>query len=217
MTPSRHCTLRLRALPLGSAALALGLVLLPLAPGRAAGIVLHETGSTLLYPLFQLWIGDYSGAAPGVTLVAAATGSGAGERDAIARQVEIGASDAYMSDEQAEQNPGIRNIPLAISAQSVNYNIPGLNSAGIKLDGPIRRDLCRPDHPVERAGDRRAEPGGRAAGSTDRPDPPRRSFGRHLHLHPVPRFLDPELGGQGRLRHQRRLAGGGGRTHCHRQ
>ena len=30
-----------------------------------------------------------------------------------------------MSDEQAEQNREIMNIPLAISAQTVNYNLPG--------------------------------------------------------------------------------------------
>lgn len=98
--------------------------------------MLNETGSTLLYPLFQLWVRDYPSAAPGVTLTAAATGSGAGEQHAIAGQAQIGASDAYMSDEQAEQNPEIKNIPLAISAQTVDYNIPGLNGAGLKLDGP---------------------------------------------------------------------------------
>jgi phosphate transport system substrate-binding protein len=41
-----------------------------------------------------------------------------------------------MSDEQAEQHPSIVNIPVAISAQTVNYNVPGLNDAGLKLDGP---------------------------------------------------------------------------------
>jgi phosphate transport system substrate-binding protein len=102
----------------------------------AADITLSETGSTLLYPLFRMWIRDYPQVAPGVSLTAAATGSGAGEQQAISRQAQIGASDAYMSDEEAEQNPGIKNIPVAISAQTVNYNLPGLNSAGLKLDGP---------------------------------------------------------------------------------
>jgi phosphate transport system substrate-binding protein len=120
------------ALSLAIALLSLGL----LSPAKTAGIVLKETGSTLLYPLFQMWISDYPGVAPGVTLTAAATGSGEGLRQAIAGQVQIGASDAYMSDERAEQNPEIKNIPLAISAQTVNYNITGLNGAGLKLDGP---------------------------------------------------------------------------------
>jgi phosphate transport system substrate-binding protein len=112
------------------------LLALPSVSASAAGIVLRETGSALLYPLFELWIRDYPGVAPGVTLTAAGTGSGAGEQQVIAGQVHIGASDAYMWDEQVAQNPEIKNIPLAISAQAVNYNIPGLNAAGLKLDGP---------------------------------------------------------------------------------
>jgi phosphate transport system substrate-binding protein len=125
-----------RASRLGAMVLALGLLAVPFAAGGAPAIVLHETGSSLLYPLFEMWLRDYRGAAPGVSLTAAATGSGAGEDAAIAGRVEIGASDAYLSDEQAEQNPEIKNIPLAISAQTVNYNLPGRNAAGLKLDGP---------------------------------------------------------------------------------
>jgi phosphate transport system substrate-binding protein len=103
---------------------------------HAQGTKLNETGSTLLYPLFQRWIQDYSHVAPGVTMTAAATGSGTGIAAAISGDARIGASDAYMSDEQAEQNTGIVNIPLAISAQTINYNIPELNNAKLKLDGP---------------------------------------------------------------------------------
>jgi phosphate transport system substrate-binding protein len=121
---------------LAASMLGLGLGALPLVPGRAANIVLHETGSTLLYPLFEMWLHAYPGVAPGISLTAAATGSGEGEKEAIAGRVEIGASDAYLSEEQAEQNPAIKNIPLAISAQAVNYNLPGLGGAGLRLDGP---------------------------------------------------------------------------------
>ncbi len=103
---------------------------------HAADIKLDETGSTLLYPLFERWIPDYTKNASGIVLTAAATGSGAGISAAISGSARIGASDAYMSDEQAEQNRQIANIPVAISAQTVNYNIPGLNGAGLKLDGP---------------------------------------------------------------------------------
>jgi phosphate transport system substrate-binding protein len=105
-------------------------------PLWAGSITLNETGSTLLYPLFTQWIPDYAKAVPDVGLTAAATGSGAGIGAAISDKVQIGASDAYMSDEQFEQHPGIVNIPVAISAQTVNYNIPGLSNAGLKLDGP---------------------------------------------------------------------------------
>lgn len=102
----------------------------------AADLALHETGSTLLYPLFQNWGQAYAAANAGTTISTEATGTGAGIEQAIAGQVQIGASDAYMSDEQAEHNPKIATIALAISALTVNYNLPGLNDAGLKLDGP---------------------------------------------------------------------------------
>lgn len=102
----------------------------------ADGLTLHEAGSTLLFPLFQLWAADYPAAHPGVTIATKASGSGDGISEAIAGTVHIGASDAYMSDEQAEQNRKIMNIPVAISAQTINFNLPGLKSTGLKLDGP---------------------------------------------------------------------------------
>ena len=102
---------------------------------QAANITLNETGSTLLYPLFQAWIDGYKSVAPDVALSAAATGSSAGNDGAIAGSVRIGASDAYLSDQVAAHNPNILDIPLAISAQTINYNLPGLNHANIKLDG----------------------------------------------------------------------------------
>ncbi len=106
------------------------------APARAADITLNESGSTLLFPLFQAWITGYKSVKPEVEITAAATGSSAGTKAAIAGSVRIGTSDAYLSDEVAAQNPQILDIPLVISAQTINYNLPGLNGAHIKIDGP---------------------------------------------------------------------------------
>jgi phosphate transport system substrate-binding protein len=105
-------------------------------PVLAAGITLNETGSTLLYPLFLSWIAEYKTVAPNIALIAAATGSSAGTDAAIKGSARIGTSDAYLSDRVAEQNPLIIDIPLAISAQTINYNVPGLNGAHLKIDGP---------------------------------------------------------------------------------
>jgi phosphate transport system substrate-binding protein len=106
------------------------------APAHAAAIILNETGSTLLYPLFQAWIAGYKSIKPDVEITAAATGSSAGNQGAIAGSVRIGASDAYLSDEVAAQNPQILDIPLAISAVRINYNLAGLNDTHLKIDGP---------------------------------------------------------------------------------
>jgi phosphate transport system substrate-binding protein len=121
------------------APIALGLLTVAAAPtagALAAQVTLAETGSTLIYPVFQVWAADYPKTHPGVTVTAAATGSGAGVEQAISGSAQIGASDAYMSDTQVRDNPLIINVPMAISAQTVNYNIPDLNRQNLKLDGP---------------------------------------------------------------------------------
>jgi phosphate transport system substrate-binding protein len=87
----------------------LAVVAAPSPRASAAQVTLAETGSTLIYPVFRIWA---SGAA------------------------QIGVSDAYMSDTQVRDNPLIINVPMAISAQTVNYNIPDLNGQNLKLDGP---------------------------------------------------------------------------------
>ena len=74
---------------------------------------------------------------PGVHITTGATGSGEGIKQAIAGVVHIGASDTYMSDAQARRYPQIINVPMAISAVTVNYNLPGLNTAALKLSGPV--------------------------------------------------------------------------------
>jgi phosphate transport system substrate-binding protein len=99
-----------------------------------AATTLVETGSSLLYPLFNLWVPDFT-AATGIQLTTTSTGSGAGISQAIKGLVQIGASDAYMSDALVTKNPTMLSIPLAISAQAINYNLPGV--AKLNLSGPI--------------------------------------------------------------------------------
>ncbi len=107
----------------------------PIASARTIDIL--ETGSTLLYPLFNLWVPVYHRMHPEIRINTQGTGSGTGIAEAISGVAQIGASDAYMSDMQVKQNPAILNIPLAISAQTINYNVPGLNNIHLKLNGPV--------------------------------------------------------------------------------
>jgi phosphate transport system substrate-binding protein len=121
-----------------AATLAFGLLALPVVPSRADDLALAETGSSLLYPLFNVWVSEYTKTHSGIRITTGSTGSGAGIEQAISGAVQIGASDAYMSDAQAKQNPQIVNVPMAISALTVNYNLPGrLGTAHLKLDGPV--------------------------------------------------------------------------------
>ncbi len=98
---------------------------------------LLETGSSLLYPLFNLWVPVYAKSHPGVQITTQSTGSGTGISQAISGIAQIGASDAYMSPFLVRQHPSMLNIPLAISSQMINYNLPGLNRTHLKLSGPV--------------------------------------------------------------------------------
>lgn len=104
---------------------------LPSAPNSASASV-TETGSTLLFPLISSWATDYQKLYKQVTITTGATGSGTGLADAATGTVDIGASDAYLSPTAKSQTPTLLNIALAISAQQVNYNLPGVKS--LKLD-----------------------------------------------------------------------------------
>ena len=124
-----------------TAALALAALLLASVGGRAlAATTLLETGSSLLYPLMNLWVADYQKDNKDVQITTQSTGSGTGISQAIAGVAQIGASDAYISDAQMKSSPML-NIPLAISAQQVNYNIPGLNDKHLNLSGDVLADI----------------------------------------------------------------------------
>ena len=91
-----------------AASLALSSVVLSTTAGAAAklpssgvespsGGTVSETGSTLLYPLFNLWSGGYSTKYASTTIQTAGTGSGTGISEAENGTIDIGASDAYLS------------------------------------------------------------------------------------------------------------------------
>ncbi len=112
---------------------------LPTAPASSS-VSLSETGSTLLYPLFNLWVPDYKTAYPQVTITTAGTGSGTGISSAAGGTADIGASDAYLSPSDVSKYPTLLNIPLAISAQMVNYNLPGFTGT-LKLNGTVLAEI----------------------------------------------------------------------------
>ena len=124
---------------------------------------LSESGSTLLYPLMENWATAYASTHPDIHIETLANGSGAGIAASIAGQVQIGASDAPLQAEQMVAPPMV-NIPVAVSAQQVNYHVPelGRNRSGstdtslrasptaqsrygtiLKLRLSIRVSLCR--------------------------------------------------------------------------
>jgi phosphate transport system substrate-binding protein len=113
-------------------------------PGAAAGkvaatpassqVTLSETGATELFPLMNLWRDAYHQKYPNVTIDTASTGSGAGIAEAAARTVDIGASGAYLPEGDMVTHKGLMNIALAIAAEQVHYNLPGIGEH-LKLNG----------------------------------------------------------------------------------
>ena len=107
----------------------------PATGNPTAATTLNESGSSLLYPFLQQLETPLTQKFSNVTLAPSAGGSGKGISDAIAGTVQMGGSDAYLSNSQLSTNPGLMNIPIAVSSQAVNYNLPGVTN--LKLTGDI--------------------------------------------------------------------------------
>jgi phosphate transport system substrate-binding protein len=106
------------------------------AKAPTGSVSLEETGSSLLYPLFNLWVAGAKTKFPNLTVTTASTGSGTGVSAAATGTVQIGASDAYLAPSEVSAYPGLMNIPLAISSQFIAYNIPGV-TGHLKLTGKL--------------------------------------------------------------------------------
>jgi phosphate transport system substrate-binding protein len=100
----------------------------------ASATTIHESGSSLVFPLVTKWASAYSGA----TVVPSSTGSGKGISLIQVGQVDIGASDAPMTSSQySDDTFGTPvQIPWALSATGIGYNIPGV-SYGLKLSPKV--------------------------------------------------------------------------------
>ena len=97
-----------------------------------------ETGSSLLYPLLKYYWGpNYTAYNPNVVLSTASTGSGTGQTDAEDADVNIGASDGYLT---TASSYNLLNIPVAFSAQLIYYNLPGV-TAHLNLNGTILAEI----------------------------------------------------------------------------
>jgi phosphate transport system substrate-binding protein len=105
------------------------------AAASAAGLT--GAGSTLVAPLMANWISNFE-IKEGIPVKYSAVGSGTGIAQITARTVDFGASDAPLTPEQAGACNSCVQIPWALSATGVGFNVPGvkkLNLTGKVLAG----------------------------------------------------------------------------------
>ena len=99
----------------------------------AKGLTLNGAGSTLVAPFEAEWAQGYA-SQTGNTVNYNAVGSGTGITDISNRIVDFGASDAPLTPSQASSCHGCVQIPWALSATGVGYNVPGAGNK-LKLTG----------------------------------------------------------------------------------
>ena len=94
---------------------------------------LNGAGASFPAPLYYAWIDAYKEVNADDTVTYESVGSGEGVRRLIAGEVDFGASDAAMTDEQiAEVEAGVNMIPATAGMVVLAYNIPDVPS-GLKL------------------------------------------------------------------------------------
>jgi phosphate transport system substrate-binding protein len=98
---------------------------------KATAGTLTGAGATFPYPLISKWIPAYDSAS-GTQVNYSPIGSGGGISAITARTVDFGASDAPLSPDQFTACKGCVQIPWALSATAVIYNVPGAPQ-GLKL------------------------------------------------------------------------------------
>jgi phosphate transport system substrate-binding protein len=115
------------------AASAFALLAVAAAGAKSNDTTITGAGSTFVSPLISVWT-PALGEAFGYNLQYSPVGSGAGISAISSRQVDFGASDAPLTPDQASACKGCVQIPWALSATAVAYNIPGAPTH-LNLDG----------------------------------------------------------------------------------
>jgi phosphate transport system substrate-binding protein len=106
---------------------------------RSSETALTGAGSSFVYPLVSTWT-PALGAAFGYDLTYGPVGSGAGIAAITNRTVDFGASDAPLTADQAAACKGCVQIPWALSATSIAYNVPGA-PVHMHLNGKVLSDI----------------------------------------------------------------------------
>ena len=109
------------------------------APAKHNGTTIVGAGSSFVSPLVSTWI-PAVGSQLGYELQYSAIGSSGGINAVTGRTVDFGASDAPLSPDQFTACKGCVQIPWALAATSVMYNLPGVKNL-LHMDGPTLANI----------------------------------------------------------------------------
>ena len=113
-------------------------------PPSSAAKNLTGAGSSFINPLMSKLVADYQTQC-GVKINYSSVGSGAGIQQITAQTIDFAGSDGTLTDKQeadAKAAGGdIIHIALTSGAEAVTYNLSGISSGQLKLDGPTLADI----------------------------------------------------------------------------
>jgi phosphate transport system substrate-binding protein len=113
--------------------LALFVTLAITAFGRSgyADLLINGAGATFPYPIYSKWFDVYAKENPGIKFNYQSIGSGGGIRLLSNGTVDLGASDAPLTDQQLSDAPRkILHFPSVMGAVVIAYNLPGFTPDG---------------------------------------------------------------------------------------
>jgi phosphate transport system substrate-binding protein len=117
-----------------------GLALALAATGSAGALTLNGAGSTFIFPLASKWFYEYNEKF-GVQINYQSIGSGGGIQQLIAKTVDFGATDGFMSEEMMQKAGGtVIHLPATMGAVVIAYHLDGVES-GIKLTPDVLADI----------------------------------------------------------------------------
>jgi phosphate transport system substrate-binding protein len=134
--------LRTRIIAVAGVMLALALAVagsVAAAPQQRKSGSLTGAGSSFVYPLVSQWIPAVDSAFS-IKITYGPIGSGGGIAAITNRTVDFGASDAPLSGDQFSACHGCVQIPWALSATSIPYNVPGAPKR-LRLSGAVLANI----------------------------------------------------------------------------
>jgi phosphate transport system substrate-binding protein len=114
---------------------ALSLMLVLMVGGASrADVQVKGAGATFPQALYTKWFADYGKKHADVKFDYQGIGSGRGIKFISEKQVDFGASDIPMTDDQLNDAPGIAHVPMVMGAVAVVYHLTGIKDLHLSSD-----------------------------------------------------------------------------------